>query len=324
VAAGSYPPAAQVEPAHSVDSLPVLIARSDVAHVVPVLDGSVLRAALTIDKPDAPITAADRALMRDVANGAALLLRTVALNAELSERVHQVDDLAEELQSSRQRLAHAREVERRRLSTELSRATSGRLAALRAYVQAAEADLGDPASHARQARGALTLARGEVDELLNRFRLIARGVYPALLRGQGPGAALGELAADLSRPVRLSGDIDVRLAWEIESAVYHVTAAALNVLAAEASDQDVRVQLRRGEGRMRMLVEDPSPTVALEDLRSALTDDVERLAALGGDVEFVEVRPGSGESERATLRLLAWLPDRLDTLLEATLVEAPP
>jgi signal transduction histidine kinase len=159
--------------------------------------------------------------------------------------------------------------------------------------------------------------------LLDRFRVIARGVYPAVLRGQGPGAALGELAVDLSRPVRLSGDLDVRLAWEIESATYHVTAAALNVLSAEASGAEIRVQLRRSEGRVRVLIEDPSPSVTVDDLRAALTDDVERLAALGGDLEFVQAgQPAPSESGRAALRLLAWLPDRLDALLESPVLGA--
>ena len=36
-----------------------------------------------------------------------------------------------------------------------------------------------------------------LDELLDRFRVIARGVYPAVLRDQGPAAALDEVIADL-------------------------------------------------------------------------------------------------------------------------------
>jgi signal transduction histidine kinase len=118
--------------------------------------------------------------------------------------------------------------------------------------------------------------------------------------------------------VRLTGDVDIRLPWEIESAVYHVTAAALNVLTAEAATAEIRVQLGRSDGRVRVLIEDPSPGVTVDDLRTALTDDVERLAALGGDLEFVQAgQPGPTDSRRPALRLLAWLPDRLDALLES-------
>ncbi|GAA2706274.1 hypothetical protein [Actinoplanes palleronii] len=320
--------------ADSVENLAVLLARPGIGHVVPVLDGTELRAVLVIEKPGAPITPADRALMRDVANGAALLLRTVALNAELADRVRRADHLAGELQASRRRLAQAREVERRRLLTELSRATSGRLAALREHVTAARDGLGQP-----EVPGHLVRARTELDELLDRFRVIARGVYPAVLRSQGPGAALEELIADLRRTVRITGDLDVRVAWEIESGVYQVTAAALELLAQEAgsaeppvgrpgslvrgvttAELDVRVdgpetteihvRLTHGGGRVRVLVEDPDPPVTAEQVRTALLDDSERLAALGGDV-------ACPDDEKPGLRLHAWLPDRLDALLES-------
>jgi hypothetical protein len=292
VATASHPAGA----ADSVDNLAVLLASPGIGHVVPVLDGSELRAVLSIEKPELPVTPGDRVLMQDVANGAALLLRTVALNAELAERVRSADRLADELRASRQRLARAREVERRRLLTQLSRATSGRLGALREHVAAARAG-------GEAAGVALGRARTEVDELLDRFRVIARGVYPAVLRSQGPGAALDELAADLRRVVRLGGDLDVRVAWEIESAVYQVTAAALDILAAEPAGAEIRVRLTHGDGRVRVLVEDPAPPVTAEQVRDVLVDDIERLAALGGDVECADGEPG--------LRLLAWLPDRL-------------
>ena len=44
-------------------NLAVLLARPDIDHVVPVLDGTVLRAALTIGKPGAAITPADQLLI---------------------------------------------------------------------------------------------------------------------------------------------------------------------------------------------------------------------------------------------------------------------
>ncbi|BCY09761.1 hypothetical protein [Actinoplanes sp. L3-i22] len=278
----------------SAENLAVLLARPDVGHVVPVLDGTELRAVLSIEKPGLPVTPGDRDLMRDVANGAALLLRTVALNAVLAERVDRADHLARELAASRQRLAQAREVERRRLLTELARATSGRLVALREHVTTARADPRGPG---------LARARAEVDELVDRFRVIARGVYPAVLRGQGPGPALEELAADLRRGVHVSGDLGVRVAWELESAVYQVVAAALTVLA-DSPGAAIRVSLTSVDGRIRALVEDADPPVTAAQIRAALAHDTERLAALGGDLACDDAAEG--------LRLLARLPDRLD------------
>ena len=53
-----------------------------------------------------------------------------------------------------------------------------------------------------------------------------------------------------------------------------------------------------------------------DQVRTVLVDDIERLAALGGDVDCAH-------DQEAPLRLLAWLPDRLDALLDADLAAEP-
>ncbi|MEU4245049.1 hypothetical protein [Actinoplanes sp. NPDC026619] len=300
----SYPEGLSVEP-ESAASLPALLSRPGITHAVPLLDAGELRAVLAIEKPESPVTAQDRILLNDLAHGTALLLRRANLNTELTERVRRADRLVRELHDFRRRLARAREVERRRLLTQLSRATSGRLDALRTHLTAARSTLGGHGAGA-----ALRLARAELDELIDRFRVIARGVYPTVLRGQGPAAALEELVADLDRPVRLTGDLHVRAGWAVESAAYQVTAAALEVLATQPAAAEIRVRVAHGDARVRILIEDPSPPVTAEQLRAALVDDVERLVALGGAVECADGNGGE-------LRLFAWLPDRPDTTRES-------
>jgi hypothetical protein len=254
VAAAEHPPLPAGAEPRTVENLAVLLARPDTDHVVPVLDGTALRAALAISKPGAPITPGDQELVRDVANGAALLLRGVALNAELAERVRRADDLARELRASRRRLARAREVERRRLVLELGHATGDRLAALRA-----------------------------------------------------------DVAADLARPVRLTGGLGGRLDWEIESGVYYVVAAAMNALAGRPGTGELLVHLARTDGRVTVRIEDPAPPGSPEDVRDALAEDAERLAALGGDLELATdaAVPGS-------IELRVRLPDRLEPVVESS------
>ncbi len=324
VVAADHPPAAigqPGQPPQEVPNLAVLLARDDTDHVEPVLDGTALRAALAIGKPGIPITPADQRLVKDVAHGAALLLRGVAQNAELADRVRRADSLATELQASRQRLARAREVERRRLVMELGHATTDRLAGLRTAVNAAREGLaagttttGEPDTEAAQQ--ALLRARTGLDELLDRFRVIARGVYPAVLRDQGPAAALDEVAADLPRPVRLTGNLGGRLDWEIESGIYYVIAAAIGVLAGRADETELLVHLERADGRAIVRIDDPVPAGTVDQLRAGLVDDVERLAALGGDLELV-VPPAPSETAERMIRLRAWLPDRLEPVVEA-------
>jgi signal transduction histidine kinase len=313
VVAAEHPPADQDGPGGppvEVANLAVLLARQDTDLVVPVLDGTVLRAALAIGKPGVPITPADQLLVQDVANGAALLLRGVALNAELAERVRRADDLANELTESRQRLAKAREVERRRLVMELAHATTDRLAGLRTEVNTARAELQVTPEEARAAKQALYRARIGLDELLDRFRVIARGVYPAVLRDQGPAAALDEVAADLPRSVRLTGSLGGRLDWEIESGIYYVAAAAMTELAGRPGEDELVVHLERADGRVILSIDDATPGQPADRVRAGLAEDAERLAALGGDLELI----GSD----GAIGLRAWLPDRLEPVVEGS------
>lgn len=324
--AAAQPPEGTGPP--TIENLAVLLDRTGTGCVVPVLEGTVLRAALAIEKPDAGITPEDHRLMRDMANGAGLLLRCVALNAEVAERIRRVDSLAAELEASKQRLARARAVERHRLIMELGYATTDRLAALRTEVLAVRADLDPGRERADRAKDALERAGIGLDDLTDRFRVIARGVYPAVLRDQGPVAALDELAADLPRPVRLTGELSRRLAWEIESGIYYVAACAVQQLACRPAERELLVHFEQTPGRLSVQIEDAAPAVTAEQLRDALAGDTERLAALGGDLDLTDEpavgaegtprEPGSdvatpgGAAPGRMVTLRAWLPDRLE------------
>jgi signal transduction histidine kinase len=293
-----------------VPSLAALLDRPGIDHAVPVLDGARLRAVLTIAKAGRPVTPGDRRLVRDVAGGAQLVLQGVARGAELSARVRRVDELVAETAASRRRLEVAREVERRRLVTELRGATADRLAGFRQSItdgaEALEDAEDDPEGATEMARHHVGEARERLSELIDRFRVIARGVHPAVLREQGPRAALEEVIADLPRPVHLSGRLAERLPWEIESGLYYVAASAVSLMAAEGGRSPLEVFLERRGDTVGIRIED---TDGQEDtdvaaLRAALADDVDRLAALGGTLDVAD--HGGGHVE-----LRAWLPDRL-------------
>lgn len=208
--------------------------------------------------------------------------------------------LAGELARSRELLARARELERRRLATALAGVTHGRLTALRADLAAAARAL----STGGGAGAALERVRLGLDDLLDRFRGVARGVYPAVLRDHGPFAALDELVAGLPRPVLLSGGLPARLDWEIESGLYHPAAAAVSDLAGYPSAEPLRVHLAHGGGRLTVDVEDRAPGRGVAQVRAGLRDEAERLAALGGDLEV-----GGGDG---AITVRAWVPDRLE------------
>ncbi|MCE3553844.1 hypothetical protein LWC33_20600 [Pseudonocardia sp. RS11V-5] len=309
VTAAVHPPRAVT--GETVPNLAVLLGGEDpeqrADHVVPIVEGQRLRAVLAIRKTTA-ITPADQQLMRDLAGGAGLLLRGVAMNTELRDRVRRAAELAAELERSRERLATARDVERRRLVGELSHATTDRLATLRIVLDGARQDLGGSAPDPDRAGSALRRAGDQLDELLDRFRLIARGVYPQVLRDQGPVGALEEVAADLDRPVRLIGAPEDRLPWEVESGVYYVAASALQWLSA-AAGPELEVELTHTDGRLAVRVVDPRPGFAPGELRAALAGELERLVALGGEA-------GLSTDEDGRLVLTASLPERLEPAVE--------
>jgi signal transduction histidine kinase len=302
VAEAAFPPDQQ--PGERAASLGALLARPGVDHAVPVLDGERLRAVLTIGKAGRPVTAGDRRLVRDVAGGAHLVLQGVARGAELAARVRRVDELAAETAASRRRLEVAREVERRRLVAELQGATADRLAAFRQSVTDAAEALEDAEDEEapEMARHHVEEARERLTELIDRFRVIARGVHPAVLREQGPRSALEEVIADLPRPVHLSGRLAERLPWEIESGLYYAAASAISLLATRGGRPPLEVHLDRHGDVVEVRVTDDDPDDA-DELRAALADDVDRLAALGGALDLVD--------HGGRLELRAWLPDRL-------------
>ncbi|MGY1593445.1 hypothetical protein ACI79D_15850 [Geodermatophilus sp. SYSU D00708] len=313
-------------PPRSVAGLADLLAEPDTDCLVPVLDGGLLRAALVITK-HAAITAADRRLLDDVANGAALLLRVAALNAELSDRVRRATELAEELRASRRRLDSAREAERRRLTGELTEVVGDRLIELRAGLQRARAGLSGAAADVDPLRETLADTRIRLDDLLDRFRTVARGVYPAVLRDQGPAAALQEVAADLPRPVRLLADPAPRLAWELESGLYYVAASALRTLAGRPAERELALGLEPAPGRICVVIEDPVPPVSAARLEALLADDADRLTALGGAVQVTETDEDDGDGSSVAgsgnhpIVVRAWVPDRVEPVVESS-VEA--
>jgi signal transduction histidine kinase len=278
----------------------------DTDYLVPLLDGPVLRAVLAISKPGGRVTRADQRLVQDVANGAGMLLRDAQLNAELERRVLQASELAAELSASRAQLAQVRDIERHRLVTELGNATIGLLATFQADLDEAKwaIDEDNPEPDPKLAAEAARRARLHLKELLDKFRRIARGVYPTVLRDQGPTAALDELARDLPRVVLLTGKPARRLAWEVESSLYFLVASAMSYLAGEAAQTALRVELTYDDQQLRALVEDSTPIIKLTELRERLAHDSVRLTALGGDITFEQNGVGA-------LALRAWVPDAL-------------
>ncbi len=220
-----------------------------------------------------------RALLRDTAAWLGVAVRLARSRAEHDAVDLRARRLRAELAAARTRLARVRDLERHRLVRVITATTLRDLDTVREALRGvAEGD------------AELDTVQEALDELFDNFRVVVRGVFPAMLPDRGPRAALTELAATLPRPVTFAGDLGRRAGWQLESAFYHAVAAALNLLAGEDSPDPVRLTFGRDDALRVRIVAPGVPDDG--ELRTALAHDIERIAVLGGEL-VCQVTDGS-------------------------------
>ena len=217
----------------------------------------------------------------------ALRLRNLRLEAQLRERLGQIEAQADELQRSRRRLVTAQDEERRRIERNLHDGVQQQLVSLAVRLQ-------------RAAGGDAVLAdlAGEAEQAVFALQELARGIYPSVLADQGLPAALRTQAARL--PMAVTVDVDPALAGrrldaELEAALYFVALEALTNAQKHAPQAAVAVGLHADDGRVGLEVVDNGPgfDAARPGRGSGLQNMADRMAAAGGTFEL-ESRAGAG------------------------------
>ncbi|MFD0206032.1 MULTISPECIES: hypothetical protein [Saccharothrix] len=212
-----------------------------------------------------------RVMLRDTAVWLGTAVRLERLRADRDAADLRARRLRTELSTARTRLARVRDLERQRLVGAITTTTLRDLAGVRTLLRAV----------AEEGAG-LEAAQEALDELIDDFRSVVRGVFPAMLPDRGARAALEELAATLPRPVNFTGDLGPRAGWQLESGFYHAVASALNLLAGREHPRAVTVVLGRDDAlRARVTASGP---LSAQDLLTALGHDIERVAVLGGEM----------------------------------------
>lgn len=211
-----------------------------------------------------------RDLLRDTAAWLSVAARLARLHVDHAAADQRARRLGAELGDARARLARVRDLERHRLVQAITATTLRDLDAVRTALRAVTEE-----------GAGLAVAEQRLEDLIDDFRAVVRGVFPAMLPERGPRAALEELAATLPRPVTFTGDLGRRVGWQLESGFYHAVAATLNLVAGEPAAQPVTVTFGRDDA-LRAKVHAPGAPAELE---RALAQDIERLAVLGGEVE---------------------------------------
>jgi 50S ribosome-binding GTPase len=257
-------------------------------------------ASVAIAKPARrPFTEQDDVLLAQTAQCVGVLLRGVLLEAELSRRVNRASELEAQLAASRDRLHAVHALERRRIATEMLSLTTPLLARIRGAVRECADAL---ANDAESALRTVERLGAQLDELIDRFRSMVRGVHSAVLAHRGPLAALEEVAADLPRPVHLAGELPGHVSPEVSAVLYHLTASTLRAMTGGVSADPVTVTFGWSAGRVSVRVQGRADSPGR--VSAALAADSSHLAALGGQVQQV--------LDEAELSVLMWLPDRLE------------
>ena len=158
-----------------------------------------------------PVTPGDRELVSDVAAGAGLLLRNVALHRQLEER-------AREVRQSRLRLVAAQDNERHRLERDLHDGAQQQVVALKVKLGLAET----LASRAG-ADDVATLVAGlaaDTQNAVEALRTVAHGIYPPLLEAEGLDVALRAVERTATQPLVIENQGLTRYERHVEETVY--------------------------------------------------------------------------------------------------------
>jgi signal transduction histidine kinase len=198
---------------------------------------------MSVSVPAEDLSPADRRLLDELAGPAGLALSTVRLTHALRQQAIEIEQTAEQITASRERIVDARRSEQARIRDQLD-------ARVQPDLDAARDLLGrrvppDAAS--------VELAAGCVERSIQELRLLARELYPARLGETGLDGAVWSWAEQTGRPVDVMAAGDVRgLDDEVAAALYFCTVTALGQSGGRASVRvtrhtaDVLVEIRLG------------------------------------------------------------------------------
>jgi signal transduction histidine kinase len=219
--------------------------------------------------------------------------------ATLDGHVHSPEaDLAAELQASRMRIVEAADGARRQIERDLHDGAQQRFVSASLLLSLARRRAGDDDGLAQL----LAQIAGELEAGLADLRELAHGIHPTVLTDRGLRAAIAGLAARSRIPVEVDGDLHVRPAPTVESALYFTVAEALTNVAKYANASSALVTIVQAEHHAEIEIRDDGRGGAEPLNGSGLRGLVDRLGALGGHLH-VESPLGEGTTVRAIVPL---------------------
>ncbi|MGI9085728.1 MAG: ATP-binding protein [Aeromicrobium sp.] len=254
---------------------------------VPVVERGELLGVLTIAKPRGErVSEVDVDLVERLAAASGVVLRNLRLDAELGQRL-------DDLEASRRRLVSAQDDARRRIEADLAGGSRAELGLLREKLTelAGQVD----AVAAPKTAMLLTQLVGATDGALGTLAGLAAGVYPPRLAADGLVVALTEQGSKAALPVRVHADGVGRYAPEVEAAVYFAVLEGLQNVAKYANATTAHVRLRDDGGGLSFEVTDDGAgfDTASTTLGTGLQGITDRLDTVGGTLTITST-PGTG------------------------------
>lgn len=229
-----------------------------------------------------PAAIEDPQLVDAVATAARLALVNARLRAHVAVQL-------DELRESRRRLLDAADDERARLEQRLHDGAERRLDAFAEMLTRARLD-----AHERgHSPGAqlLDTAAQELERALADVRALARGLHPRALTEHGLRAAVTELAAGSPLAVDVKVPAE-RFPPPVEATAYFVCAEALANVSKYARATRVSCRVARGDGSLRVVVEDDGVGGADVMTGTGLRGLADRVNAVGGELQVVSPLDG--------------------------------
>lgn len=253
--------------AESSEGVPVEVAGSVVAHLVP--------------GPGGP----SYEVLRDVASKATTMVEVLRVRKELGQALREVE-------ASRARLVQIGYEERKRLERDLHDGAQQRLVTLGMSMRVAQRHLGDGTVDMRDL---LDQSVAEIGTAVAELRQIAHGLRPSAL-DDGLPAAISRLVRSLPMPIDIDVD-DVSLPDDVATTAYFVIAEAVTNAVKHADASRIVLKVTRDGGAVRVHVADDGRGGAAIARSSGMAD---RVAALGGRLTVHSPR-GQGTIVEVTL-----------------------
>jgi signal transduction histidine kinase len=225
--------------------------------------------------------------------------RARATNLRLREAQRALLAHADELRTSRARLATATDDERRRIERDLHDGVQQQLLALTIDLAMARAEL-PPGSCAAAAR--VDHAADAAAAAMGAIRDLARGIYPAALTDHGLSEALAAMLRQWPGRCRLTAEGVGRYPPTVEAAVYFCcTEAVLNAVRHAGPDATIEVRVAGGPDLAFEVVDDgrgfdPAGTAPGRGIANL----ADRLAAVDGRLA-IDAAPGAGTTVRGVI-----------------------